>query len=406
MNKKIFLTSAAIMCMACPAIAESFPSDGNMVENETYANAAVYDNTGVYEGTATANAYYTTNNYNVSAGSYFTGLDANNDATTATCTSGNYCPGVVSTTYDDVNSAFVDDGLKACPANYSGSAAGATANTDCYRACSTTDVAKSATVSGQMYYDGTSSDGVNACVPETCVSGWHIKQAAPNLVTLIGDTKGTGEGYVTLTGKVSNINLYGFTNGDLGKYGTNYNNIGRIKGTSQCSTRGVTNPGSEQNEWAVESDHFVENLPDNTGRYCYCRVDKYLSLTNAGGWVNAQSSFVFFEDYGSAQFCADLCTQNCADKILNGYGGKRGYTYRNAVFGSVEPKLAICEANTINITWNDASAEDIAATGAATTVYEGDIKTPLKAVTKPGKTFVGWKFIKPTNPAPVQGEGD
>lgn len=41
---------------AMPAFAESFPSNGYMLENKTYSNAATGENMGAYDGTVTATA--------------------------------------------------------------------------------------------------------------------------------------------------------------------------------------------------------------------------------------------------------------------------------------------------------------------------------------------------------------
>ena len=41
-----------------PAFADDFPSNGYMLENKTYENAAIYGNMGVYDGTVTATAEY------------------------------------------------------------------------------------------------------------------------------------------------------------------------------------------------------------------------------------------------------------------------------------------------------------------------------------------------------------
>ena len=53
-----------------------------------------------------------------------------------------------------------------------------------------------------------------------------------------------------------------------------------------------------------------------------------------------------------------------------------------------------CAANEITINWTDATADDIAANNAGMCSYDGEIRTPVRAATKPGKTFVGWKFSK------------
>lgn len=60
---------------------------------------------------------------------------------------------------------------------------------------------------------------------------------------------------------------------------------------------------------------------------------------------------------------------------------------------------ASCLPNTITITWNGATAEDISANNAGSVSYGGDIRTPRVADSTQipiGKTFVGWKFAKPS----------
>ncbi len=52
----------------------------------------------------------------------------------------------------------------------------------------------------------------------------------------------------------------------------------------------------------------------------------------------------------------------------------------------------VCVANVINITWDNASGNDIAANDAGTVTYGGDIRTPKKAQHINGKIFTGWTF--------------
>ena len=419
MNKKIFLTSAVIMCMACPAIAETFPQDGNMLENKTYDNAATYANTGIYEGDVTADAEYSLNPYSVSAGSYFTGIDnSTNQATTAQCTSGNYCPGVASTTFD--NNAFGDTGLQTCPSGYASSDLGASANTQCYRTCDIANmgangtiaaIAHAATLSGNDYY----GNGTDTCEPATCVSGWHVKESL-NLATEIDTTAGVNSAYVNNSGTFGETDVnfssgnngaayYGLSTSNHNTWAVEYDDKGMVVGQGRCSTT----PGTANSNGANTTFSTETSLTDETGetgaRYCYCNVTGY---TPAGGTLQSlSSSWVFRRDSGDASGCASSCAFDCAGDMRG--ADTRSLAFRATLLGTVQSGPASCEANTINITWNDASAEDIAATGAATTVYEGDIKTPLKAVTKPGKTFVGWKFVKPAQQTPVepeQGEGD
>jgi hypothetical protein len=70
--------------------------------------------------------------------------------------------------------------------------------------------------------------------------------------------------------------------------------------------------------------------------------------------------------------------------------------FRSAMFGSLgTPSPAMCEANVININWSDASAADISANNAGTATYGEDVRTPVKAATKKGQTFRGWRFSAP-----------
>jgi hypothetical protein len=69
--------------------------------------------------------------------------------------------------------------------------------------------------------------------------------------------------------------------------------------------------------------------------------------------------------------------------------------FRAAVLGSVQPGLAMCEANVININWNDVDPEYAGQNNEGTATYGSDVRTPVKAATKKGKTFRGWRFSKP-----------
>lgn len=53
--------------------------------------------------------------------------------------------------------------------------------------------------------------------------------------------------------------------------------------------------------------------------------------------------------------------------------------------------------NVININWNGADSADVIANNAGSVVYDGDIRTPVRAQNIPGKTFTGWRFVNPTN---------
>jgi len=51
-----------------------------------------------------------------------------------------------------------------------------------------------------------------------------------------------------------------------------------------------------------------------------------------------------------------------------------------------------CEPNTINITWEDATPESVAANNAGSCTYGGTINTPAVAPSKRGYVFTGWSF--------------
>ena len=60
------------------------------------------------------------------------------------------------------------------------------------------------------------------------------------------------------------------------------------------------------------------------------------------------------------------------------------------MFGAVQPGLAQCAANTININWNGADGNLFEA---GTCTYDGPLVTPSTAPDKRGYTFTGWRFI-------------
>lgn len=190
MHKKILLTSIIAFGAFGAAYADmtessTFPQDGVMEVNTKYVGQANYGNMGLYAGSIEADPQYEDIPYSVVAGSYLTGVDANNAATTAQCTSGYYCPGVQSTTYDYQTSQFANNGLQECPEGYSSSDSAATANTQCYRACnianmdtgeggSISNIPHAASLSGSDYY----GNGTDTCVAATCVDGYHVENGA------------------------------------------------------------------------------------------------------------------------------------------------------------------------------------------------------------------------------------
>ncbi|MBR5904811.1 MAG: hypothetical protein IKZ49_04785, partial [Alphaproteobacteria bacterium] len=370
----------------------SFPSNGLMAEDTTYTNAATSTNmAGVYENEVNAVAEYENILYQIGAGQY---LPAGGESVISCDQPGSFCPGVSGDVTYNANSA---QGLSSCSTatngDFTSSDGTGSSAESCYRACdinnmgangSISSIAHATAISGNDYY----GNGTDTCVPTACENGWHVKPASPDLMTVIGASEaGTSYGYLSNNGESSyNDNTYGITNN--GEFVIDYGNKGTVHGHAQCSTRGVTNPYSD----TVESDYFIETLPDSTGQYCYCHLDSYTangsqtSIALTGPWV-------FHDDDYADVFCARDCANFCSGTL------RTGLAFRAAVFNAYPSGSAMCEANTITINWTDASSADISANNAGTATYGEDVRTPVKATTKPGQRFKGWRFVAPT---PVQ----
>ena len=357
--KKIALTVTATLGLVSPAVAvpsntsATFPANGFMLEDYTYTNQAVYANMGVYSDSVAANANY-------------------ND-----CPAGYWCD---------------ESGQHACSdlgGGYDNAAAGAMENTQCYRACTVdaANIAHAATVTGNDYY-GT---GTDTCSAATCENGYHVYSTS--LADTIGDVASSIIGYRSISGNglAGNISTFNLT--ENGTFGVTYqNNKGTVKGRAHCSTRGVSNPWHDDSNYTFADDHFVTTLPDSTGRYCYCTADEYTPVD--GSQMSLSGLWVFQSGFNVASDCAYGCAYSCASDI--GYTHNSGLAFRAAVLGSLTDGSDACAPNTISITWGGASQNDIDANNAGSCVYGGEIRTPVAAAVIPGKTFVGWKFVRPS----------
>jgi len=281
--KKIFLTSATCMMAACPALA--------VVDNNN--NQCIDTNLGTASGNAALEAIWGLNNYQCSGGQYF---DTTN-ATCVQCTSNNYCPGGTYSVESQTN------GLNACPNGYAMSIAGSDADTDCYRACTTTDVAHSTAVTGEYYYGDN-----NQCVPTSCAIGWDVintdftdsanipsnpTQSAYAYVKQNGSTGNGGSQYTT--------EYYGLS--VAGTWGKTFSDFGDIRGSAYCSAKSSGSNGTAT----------MDELSSATGeaKYCWCHID---GLRPTGhDWIEvAPLSWVFKENRYSASSCADTCVSRCS----------------------------------------------------------------------------------------------
>ena len=442
MKRRILLTSVVAMGIMGPAFnarAESFPSTGYMQENKTYDDAATYKNMGVYEGTVTATAEYTDALYQIAAGTY---LPAGSEGVTESCPANSYCVGMSDVTYN----ATTAQGATSCPSGYPNSSTGASAQTQCYTACtlSVANIAHATAVSGNDYY----GSGKDTCAATACENGYHVMadisvvDTTP-LIPVDYTEPGDGYAYVDASGKADNYQLsdagltenntwaahfdhgtvYGHAScqptGDAGfmYFAENFeaalsgdveieefeSALAEYSGAAKAAyavkaIRGVQDgtmgeAAFSEAIWIVFGQDYNANYDTaSTGSNCYCQMTGY---TPSGGQKSeiVAAPWVLLYDGGSASVCASDCANGCADSLR--YVDVDGSVFRAAVFGSRGALAAgTCEANEISITWTDAAAEDVNANNAGMCTYGGDIRTPVKAATIPGKTFKGWKFVK------------
>lgn len=412
MNNKLVLTSAVVFGFMCPAVAtpshtsNTFPSNGLMEADYTYTGQATYDNIGAYGGDVIAEAEYEFIDYNLGPGQYL----PQSSTTITQCTTGSFCTGIGNVHYDTTT----DQGITACSTvgdhSYTLSDLGSSAASDCYRNCASGDVANlksGGTMTGRVF-----SNNVNTCGPSDanqCANGYHYTAGVtnPDLMTAIGvssagtniafKSNNSSTGYST---DASTLNQYGLT--ENGTFVVDYGNGKKIRGKSQCTTR---RPGEEgilfdwedydyhnvTSAYIVTSDNFTSELPNSTGQYCYCQLDGY-TLTN-GAMQSLATSWVFQSNALDEDLCVDDCAYHCAFHLQ--YNDTYSLTFREAIFSLLQSTPASCDANIITIRWGDTDDADVTANNAGTATYGSDIRTPVKAQTKPGKTFKGWRFSAP-----------
>ena len=209
-----------------------------------------------------------------------------------------------------------EPGLGACPAcavgTYSG--AGATTCTAC--------------TNGPANSTYTDNATTNAC-PFDCDAGYSAhEESVPDLSTAIGTVTGNYIGYISNDGNnQSNASTYGLT--ENGTFAVEYsNNKGTLKGIAQCSSQVGTN-----NSETWSNPTISASLPDASGVYCYCKLDKY----------NGQSfpmSWMFYNSYGSNSSCAQYCAGACAGYLA--YTHTNALAFRSAMFNAVQP-VTTCE---------------------------------------------------------------
>ena len=409
-----------------------------MLEDMVYEESATYGNMGVYDGAVTATAEYDDILYQISAGTY---LPAGSEGDLETCPENSYCPGDVDVTYNET----ADQGISSCPSGYPNSAVGASSDTQCYTTCTvnSANIEHATAVDGNDYYN-TDAD---TCAATACENGYHVNEYVQIIEkTPLIDVDYTvacdGYGAIDADGDYSsnNTSTYGLT--EPGTWASAFD-YGVVYGRASCQATphdpgfeyihanltglrgGTMSPDQVRSDLtpivgATKANYMadvVAGIADgtkgdeafwealfvvfgaskdvlfsttDTGLYCYCQMTGF-QLGSSSVVSIASAPWVYVSIGGTVDGCKNGCAHSCASYPR--YDSVYGRVFRGAVFGALDSFVAgTCAANEITINWTDATDEDIAANNAGMCTYGGDIRTPVRAATKPGKTFVGWKF--------------
>ncbi len=412
----------------------------------TSANTCTVDVLGVSDNNATANTIATWDliDYTLDPGQYLNVTETSVDKTT--CPAGSYCVGGGFTVETANNS------IAQCPTGYPNSANGASADTQCYTACTVAaaNIAHATAVGGNDYF----GDGADACYATACDAGYHVDgdvelvEQTP-LIPVNYETAGTNYGYISADGNDAyqttenglTANNTWAVNFDYGRvYGRascqsttdpasvyTMNNLEAVMGSSktmdELRTELTTQYGQAKansimdffemvmsgaedvytNEVNFETfaKYFVtlsessdkNYTTDSTGQYCYCQMDGFSPITDGvlGEKISVTSApWVFEYDLGSADNCESECADLCAGSLrADNVGGR---AFRAAAFGSLGTQMSgICAANTINIDWNPDNGGDHIKNMCT---YDGSITLPTPDPVKPGYTFTGWKLVE------------
>lgn len=254
----------------------------------------------------------------------------NGVGTCAQCSENHYCYGGDMYVYSDTPNG--PQGMSACPVNYAFSRAGVNKAYHCYRHCTTDDVSNSRTVTGKFWHGGN-----NFCSAKSCVAGWILKPSL-TLYDATSSNSGVNNAYISNTGEYfeqtwgdnesKDLSFYGIT--EKNTFAIEYNGLGMVTGRASCSTRSGTH---NDNTWTDPTKFEV--LPDETGQegaqYCYCQVDGYDHTDETRYPV--LTPWVYLENAGSSESCADICVSSCMNVLRRRYGYED--LFRKAVYKDV-----------------------------------------------------------------------
>ena len=379
--KKMFLTSLFATMVAMPAFADN----NSYTNNQTYENSCTVDVLGESSGTAPATAHWSTNQYFMSSGYY---LPAGNSWTSddqytpclpgqiqgsagcprtgAVCPAGSYCDGGYS-----LYNATTDRGINACPSGFPLSDTRSDNPGQCYRVCTTNDVAHSTAVKGRVYTTEW-GDAANLCGPansNSCVSGYHYTGILD--LDLSPSINGTTLADTGISVLWDDIIMSAITTAP--NWSVTWGNI-TLNGVSLYD-RYEPDPYGD-----VPVEDFDSGASGPSGDGCYCRLTSWTGPNSTGG--NLNSTHWIFRDYDTDPL---ECTRWCVKSFMS------DAYFRSRVLKTTPGLIPECEANTITVNWGD--GDDNPNNNPTTQcVYDGDLVTPTTAPTKRGYTFTGWTF--------------
>ena len=352
----------------------------------------------------------------------------------AQCPSGAYCPGGTYTFKSE------NKGANECPSGYTSSDAGASSDTQCYKACTveTANIAHAAKVSGNDYY-GT---GTDKCHVAECDKGYHIEGGIevvqktplvsidPNALMGISAINGNGDleevyGHMGLTANNTAAALFddysalyfrsscqptadpaveyflmnytAIFNGSM-TIETFESGLRQFAGAAKAKyaasviTDVMNGTKSEADVYAAFigvflTDYNANYSTNSSGIYCYGQVDVFMPYL----YENVKTDIVGApwvmvpELFSSAEECAAKCIMSSAELMLQ---------VAPIALGAVDyVETSTCAANTINIDWNPDNGGDHTQNMC---LYDGAITLPTPDPVKPGYTFTGWKLLENT----------
>ncbi|MFQ6777964.1 MAG: InlB B-repeat-containing protein, partial [Alphaproteobacteria bacterium] len=243
------------------------------------------------------------NVYNADAGQYL----AKNGTELSTCPANSFCPGG---TFEFSETA--NQGINSCPTGFGLSAAGAGAQTDCYRTCTTNDVEHSMSVSGGFYYGNN-----NQCSAETCVTGYHkadgvISYLLSDVAYILGNEQVVqqvfpGKTTITaqeLTPEIIAVSLAGY--GSVSEYQQNGNDIEVFikdlsaisKGRVWLESKGISGDNIFENEvgWKTREGYYGNGGGNYSYQYNWIDGDTWTAVFS---WGDITGTSICDDAYGT-----------------------------------------------------------------------------------------------------------